>query len=109
MKDGRRASAKPEVGSPHHAVEETPVTDVQHQHPIAESLLAQVLEQDNLVRALPLQVHDEADAAAIVLMLRTVQAEGTRLLAHVHCPQIKNWWIAGSQAIHFRRAGRALS
>jgi hypothetical protein len=52
MKDKRSASAKPEVGPPLPAVEETVVTDIQPQPPMAESLLAQVLERDNLVRAL---------------------------------------------------------
>ena len=52
MKDSCNASAKPEFRPPPSAVEETDVNDDQHQHPIAESLLAQVLEPDNLVRAL---------------------------------------------------------
>ena len=64
MKDSRIASAKPEVGPPPQAVEETSVNDGQHQHPIAESLLAQVLEQKNLVRALR-QVKRNKGAAGV--------------------------------------------
>jgi RNA-directed DNA polymerase len=64
MKDRRSASAKPELRPPPQAVEETPVTDGQHQSPIAESLLAQVLEPDNLVRALN-QVKRNKGAAGV--------------------------------------------
>lgn len=64
MKDKRSASAKPELRPPPSAVEETSVNDDQHQHPIAESLLAQVLDVDNLVRALK-QVKRNKGAAGV--------------------------------------------
>lgn len=52
MKDSDIASAKPELRPPPMAVEEITVNDNQHQLPMADALLAQVLEPDNLVRAL---------------------------------------------------------
>lgn len=67
MKDSRNASAKPELRPPPLAVEETAVNDSQDQHPIAGSLLAQILEPDNLVRALQ-QVKRNKGAAGVDAM-----------------------------------------
>lgn len=58
------ASDKPEVGSLRQAVEETSVNETQHQSQFAESLLAQVLEPENLVRALN-QVKRNKGAAGV--------------------------------------------
>ncbi len=58
------ASDKSDVGSPRQAVEETPVNETRNQSQVADSLLAQVLEPENLVRALN-QVKRNKGAAGV--------------------------------------------